>query len=243
MKIGKTAVGFILIMSLTSCGFPLRYTTVRGTGSLAAEERRVSGFDAVELSGLGNLVIEQGDKESLEITAEENLLPYLESRVIGGTLQLRVREFVSLQPIKEITYRLSVVDLGSIKTSGLGDISISALDTGRLKAEISGSGKITIEDLQADEIDVKISGLGDINLSGQVDTQRVEISGAGNYQARNLESESADVRISGAGNATVWALEKLDVRLSGAGMIEYYGSPVISSEISGMGQLKSAGEK
>jgi hypothetical protein len=232
-----------LALALTSCGFPVRYTTVRGTGNAITQIRRVSGFDAVELSGVGTLIIEQGNTESLEITAQENLLPYLESRVMGGKLNLGVEDFVNVQPTADIVYRLKVIDLSSIETSGLGDVKAASLETNSLRVQISGSGKITIENLQANELSIKVSGLGDIRLAGRVDEQRVELSGAGTYHAGDLESVSVEISISGSGNAVIWAKEKLSTEISGMGTVEYFGSPVIESEISGAGKLISAGEK
>lgn len=233
----------VLALALTACGFPVRYTTVRGSGNVITQTRRVFGFDAVELSGVGTLIIEQGNTESLAITAEENLMPYLESRVMGDKLNLGVDDFVNIQPTEEIIYRLKVIDLKSIETSGLGIVEAGSLGTNGLRIGISGSGKITIENLQADDLNIEISGLGDIRLAGRVDKQRVELSGAGAYNAGDLESNSAYISISGSGNAVIWAKENLNAEISGKGTVEYFGSPFIDSEISGAGKLVSAGNK
>ena len=233
----------IFALFFSSCGFPVRYTTVRGSGNIIFESRRVADFNSVDLSGIGMLIIEQGDKESLEISAEENLLPYLRSEVSGNNLKLGVQEFVNIQPTEDIIYRLTVKDLNTIETSGLGNVEIDSLETNRLFIEISGSGKVSIDDLRVESVTLEISGLGDINLTGKVSDQRVKLSGAGSYQAGNLESSSASVEISGTGNAVVWAIDTLTIELSGAGKVEYYGSPVLNSDISGVGQLKSLGEK
>ena len=230
-------------LALASCGFPVRYSTVRGTGNVITETRRVARFDQVELSGIGTLIIEQGDSESLEISAEENLMPYLESRVSGSTLNLGVEQFVSLQPTEEIVYRLTVIDLNAVETSGLGNVEIAALETNQFRIEISGSSTFTISNLQAEKLDVEVSGMGDITIAGRAAEQRVELSGAGNYIAGELETNSTRISISGSGNAIVWANEDLNAEISGMGTVEYYGSPVIDSEISGAGKLISVGEK
>lgn len=243
MKKSALIVLGVLGLVLASCGFPVRYTTVRGSGNVITQNRRVSGFDKVELSGVGTLIIEQGTTESLEITAQENLMPYLKSRVMGGKLNLGVEDFVNIQPTADIVYRLQVIDLSSIETSGLGDVESASLAANSLRVQISGSGKVTIENLQARELKIEVSGLGDIRLTGSVVEQRVELSGAGTYNAGELESKSADISISGSGNAVIWAKEKLNTEISGMGTVEYYGSPVIDSEISGAGKLISAGEK
>lgn len=230
-------------LALASCGFPVRYTTVRGTGDVVTEMRRVAGFDQVELSGIGTLIIEQGDTISLEIKAEKNLMPYLVSRVSGSTLDLGVEQLVNLQPTEEIVYRLTVIDLRAVETSGLGNVEIASLETSQLKLEISGSSTISIGDLQTEKLNVEVSGMGDVTVAGRAAEQRLELSGAGAYKAGELETNSTRISISGSGNATVWAEEDLNVEISGMGTVEYFGSPVIDSEISGAGKLVSAGEK
>ncbi len=233
----------VLALIFASCGLPIRYTQVRGNGELAEESRKVSGFNRVELSGIGTLIIEQGESESLVISAEKNILKFLESRVRGSTLFLGTQDFVNLQPTEDITYRLSVTDLRDIETSGLGNVNLDSLETDQLTVRISGSGEVFIKSLVADTFDARISGLGMVEIAGEVGDQRIEISGAGDYVAGDLSSLNARVEISGTGDALLWVQEKIDVDISGAGSVRYYGSPVLNTEMSGLGNLQSLGEK
>jgi len=232
-----------LAMLLTGCFFPMRSTRVIGSGKVVTETRRVGNFSAVELSGVGTLLITQGDKPALEITAEENIMKYLQSDLHGNNLVLDVQDFVSIDPREEIIYRLTVTDLERIETSGLGNIEIGSLETQDLDLRISGSGNVNVDALQADYFKLEVSGLGDIQIAGRVEEQRVELSGAGNYDAAMLQSDEASVEISGTGHATVWVDNALDTEISGVGVLEYYGTPTLSTEMSGAGSIKSLGEK
>jgi hypothetical protein len=49
------------------------------------ESRQVSGFTKIELSGSGELKIEQTGTESLTISAEDNVLPKITSEVSDNT--------------------------------------------------------------------------------------------------------------------------------------------------------------
>jgi len=237
---------FILIaaaMFLSGCFLPMRMTRVIGSGEVITETRRVSNFSAVELSGIGTLIITQGDEETLQITAEENIMQYLRSDIKGKNLVLGVQDLVSIDPREDIIYQLTVTDLERIETSGLGNIEIGSLETSDLDLEISGSGNVTIDDLQAEQFKLEVSGLGNIDISGKVDSQRAELSGAGSYEAGMLYSDDARVRISGTGHATVWAENELDVEISGMGTLKYFGSPTLNTEMSGAGSIESLGEK
>ena len=242
----KTRIFTVLLactIALTACGFPVRFTEVRGSGNVITETRTVAGFNAVELSGIGTLIIEQGDKEALEITAEDNLMSHIKSNVSGSRLQLGGDEFVNIHPTKDIIYRLKVKNLNQIESSGLGKVELKKLETDNLVIEISGSGRVSVDNLLATTLNLEISGLGDISINGSVKSQQVQISGAGNYRAPNLVSEAASVEISGTGSAILWVTKQLDLELSGAGKIHYYGSPQLNSDISGVGVVKNLGDK
>lgn len=233
----------LAVALLASCAFPMRITEVKGSGNLVTESRRITGINAVELSGIGTLIIEQGGTDALEITADENIMQYIRSDVSGGKLLLGTRDFINLLPSREITYRLTVRDLSAVETSGVGNIEIKSLRTDHLWVEISGSGTLKISDLQADTFDLDISGMGTAETSGSVAKQSIDISGSGSYHAGNLQSRSADIKISGSGSAVVWAQEELNLDISGMGGLSYYGEPVLNTDISGMGNLKSLGNK
>ncbi|HZD61139.1 MAG TPA: hypothetical protein VE439_11905, partial [Anaerolineae bacterium] len=58
---------FFAAIYLSSCA---GFGGVTGSGNVTTESREVSGFNEISLSGRGNLIIEQGNEESLRIEAE-----------------------------------------------------------------------------------------------------------------------------------------------------------------------------
>jgi hypothetical protein len=198
-------------------------TTTTGSGVLKTESRPVSGFSAIELSGVGNLAVEQAGTasvsiEALTIEAEDNILPLLTSDVSDGTLRLGVKSNTSLNPTKPINYRVTVKDLTGLTVSGAGTVTASKIATTRLHATISGSGMATV--------------------SGRADSQDVTISGSGNWQAGDLSSKVVNAQITGSGNAEVMVSEALNAQISGSGTVRYSGNPsTIAKQITGAGQL------
>jgi len=212
----------ILVLVTGACTIPLRYE--EGSGVLKTEQRDVSGFDRVSFEGFGTLIIAHGSEESLSIEAEDSILPRIETKVRGGTLEIgfdtnRWQDIV--RPTKSITFTLTVITLDGIVLSGAGNIEASGVD--------------------AERFDVQLSGAGSIEISGFAETQDINVSGAGSYDSTELQSESIDVNISGAGSATVWATESLDVNISGVGNVSYYGDPQVKEVVSGLGNIKALG--
>src|SRR4030042_6878153 len=149
MKRRIFALLIVCTVALAACGFPVRFTEVRGSGNVITENRTVAGFNTVDLSGIGTLIIEQSDRESLEITAEDNLMAHIKSDVSGSRLQLGGEDFVNLRPTRDIIYRLKVKNLRQIESSGLGKVELRNLETDDLAVEISGNGRVSLEKFQA----------------------------------------------------------------------------------------------
>jgi hypothetical protein len=239
-RLTLSSIALLAILFLLAGCDSLR--TVRGDGDISAEEREVGSFSAVNLAGIGTVIVDIGDKEALRIEAEDNLLPYLESEVEGDTLTLSIREGVNVIPTQAIFYYLTVRDLDEITVTGLGNVDVPRMEGSQVAINVTGGGDINIEELLADDLDVLISGLGDLNISGgEAAVQNIAIKGAGNYNARELAGDEVNVSISGLGSAAIWAREQLDAEISGGGSVRYVGHPQVTKEISGLGEVEPAG--
>lgn len=190
-----------------------------GSGTAAEETRPVGQFDAIELSGSGQLIFRQGDKESLSIKADDNLLPYLTSTMEGGTLHLGVRNNVLIQTHLPIVYTVTARNLKAVHLSGSGSAKLDSLSTDRLEIDVTGSG--------------------DVVASGRAGHQTISISGSGSYNGAACQGTTGEVHISGSGNVTVNVSDQLDAHVSGSGDIEYLGHPSVNTHISGSGHVSA----
>ncbi len=225
MKTTRSLLVFAaLALALAGCvpGLSNRDQIV-GSGNVKSETRELSGFDRVELAGSGDVTIKFGDRESVVVEADDNLLPYLMTNVHVGTLIIETKRNTNITTRNGLHYTVTVKSLKGVT--------------------LSGSGSITCEGIQADAIDVMLAGSGTVTLAGQAASQKVQLPGSGNYRAGDLKTGTADVSIAGSGAVTVWATERLDASITGSGMIEYYGSPAVTKSILGSGSVVSKGER
>ncbi len=225
-----------------ACGFNINLGIEQGSGNVTTESRSVSGFDRVVLSGIGDVTITQGDREALEIEAEDNVITHIQTVVQGGTLQISF-DRKTIVPTKTIKFNLTMPTVHGLETKGVSNIQADKLNTDTLDLGISGTGNIDIHNLTANRVAVNVSGAGNLTADGKVGDQKITLSGAGNYDGQDLQSKTAEVTISGLGKVTVWATDALDVTISGTGGVDYYGSPRITQQISGLGRLNHAGNK
>jgi hypothetical protein len=191
---------------------------VDGSGNVITQTRPVSGFSAVSLSGSTELVVEQTGTESLTITTDDNLLPYIRTEVTGNTLEIGVNQpMTNLRPTNGIVVRMTVKQLDGLN--------------------ISGSGQVDARGVTADRLEVDISGSGEVQLRGSANDLDLRISGSGSYQGEELKSKRADVRISGSADAVIAVEEALNAQVSGSGSIEYVGDPQVTEQVSGSGSV------
>jgi hypothetical protein len=217
----------------------------RGSGNIVTETREVSGFDAIEVQYPARVIIRQGTTESLEIEADDNLLPNLKTEVQNGRLEIFYRREGGkhVNPTKTPEITIVVKDLADVDFSSAGELFIEKHETDSLDVSLSGAGNLELEEIDVTSLQVDMSGAGSGTASGTADSLDVTISGFGDFKGGDLHSQNAQVDISGAGSATVWVDQDLDVELSGAGSVSYYGTASVSRQISGVGGVNHLGDK
>jgi len=209
------------------------------------QQRDVSGFRRVSFRSFGELIIRQGESESLEIEADEDALARTATEVRGDTLHIEIDRawkwfFV---PPQRIRMYLTVRDVDALDVSGAGRLEADALVTDRLKLVLGGAGAIVVRSLSVDELEVELDGVGTIRVAGRARTQDVSLPGAGTYDAGELESTAATVRLTGVGQATTWVTETLDAQISGVGSLDYYGEPEVKVDRTDLGTVKAHGKR
>lgn len=223
--IKKIAVVFIVLaFALTACSINGHTITINsehinGSGTIVTEDRAVSGFDKVDLQSIGDLTIVEGDKESLTIKADDNLMQYITAEVFNNTLEIGMEPNLSLDPSRVIEYTLTVKSLSSIVLSGFGNIDAEELNSKDMEIKLAGSGNMTLGTLKSDNALLRVSGFGNINVQEMVVDQPIlEISGSGDIDVAKLQASTMNLKISGFGNADITGTAKdQEIQIVGSG--------------------------
>ena len=223
------------------------------TNDVRTETREVSDFDRVALAGFGQLVITQGDQESLAIEAPQDMLGRIQTKVEDGQLTIGFKRTwmdwiddvltVGLSG-KPVRYNLTVKRLSNLLIMGAARVQVTGLKTEQLTVELRGTGEIRIASLDAEHLDVRLPGAGAVRATGRATEQTLTINGAAAYEAGDLKSQRVKATLHGVGSATVWAVEELDATIRGVGEVSYYGSPTVRKlvDVPSVGGVKSLGD-
>jgi len=232
----------LIIVSLSACTIDM----VSGSGRMITETRKVSGFDSIVFSAIGDVIVTQGSTEGLTIEAEDNIMPKIVTEVRGSQLYIgfdRQNWQDIVRPTKDIKFTLSVKNLNLVEMDGVGSITAPSFEADNLTVKIGGAGGIKLTGFTASSLSAIMGGAGNVEISGKVDSLEATMSGVGNFSCGDLQTQTAKVSLTGAGGATVWATDALNVSITGAGSVSYYGSPKITKNVTGVGVLNALGSK
>ncbi|MBC7899933.1 MAG: DUF2807 domain-containing protein [Saprospiraceae bacterium] len=176
---------------------------IGGSGNIVTQKRDLNDFTGIDVGGVFEVEVVSQKDFSVEIDADDNLLPLIKTEVRNGVLRISTDEEIKSK--NTIRVRISAPDVDSIGTSGVAKVSLTDVKNSDLKIDASGASKVTV--------------------AGETANLSVEISGASHLNAEGLRAENAGVDASGASHVNVNVLEQLKAGASGASKINYTGSP------------------
>ncbi len=224
---------FSLLLALSSCD-PLG---IRGKGDVITMSFDETDFHGFDLSLSGDVEIRTGAAFKVEVSCEESVMPYVETKVTDGILKVYFNRDVYDVDHMKIVVTAPFWD--NFDVSGSGDIVIPDTIVGNtLRMDVSGSGSIRATEALFDHAHLSVSGSGDLKLAGSAETLDADISGSGAIKCFDFVVNTAKIEVSGSGDAQVNVLESLDASISGSGTITYKGNPDVNARVSGSGNIR-----
>lgn len=174
------------------------------SSKIVKQNRDVASFSAINASGGWDVIIRQGNRQSVSIEVSDNILDRAVVEVKNGTLHIynkSVKNLFSMRNLRNVTQKayVTVTDLESIKASGGVDIEFETpLKTNDFELVMSGGTDLEKLSLNCTNFKGSFSGGCDaeITFSG---TQNIKIdaSGGSDVTLRNIASELCRVSASG----------------------------------------------
>jgi hypothetical protein len=214
-RVARLALGFCLLLWV-SAGCERERVRVAGSGVAKSETREIQPFKRVELAGTGRLELRPGPPGSIEVTADDNILPILETRVDGDRLIIRPSE-KSIGPVVDIVYKAAAPELHAVQTTGAAEVLIA--------------------DFKGQRLELELSGAGEARVVGETGALRIKTTGSSEVKAAELRARTAEVEIMGAGVADLNVSETLKVSITGAGTVRYTGDAKVEKRIIGAGTI------
>lgn len=210
----KRTLLFILLLStllLISCN-GVYHSSVVGNGDTIKKEISAAEFSTVDASHAFDIRIVVGNKTSVSVETDENIIEYVKVYVKNNTLYLGIENNININ--------------GTIKAT----ISTPELD----KVDLSGACKINVDGINTDKFAIDMSGACKGNFSGMTDKLDIDLSGATKINSIDLIAEDVKIDVSGASKCEIYSSVSLFANASGASKIITYGNPPnVETDISG----------
>ncbi|WP_299672286.1 head GIN domain-containing protein [uncultured Polaribacter sp.] len=211
---------------------------IKGNGTIVTVNRTTSNYNGIAAGGSFDVLLVKGKEGNITIEGEENIIPYIETEVSGGTLKIKYKKNTNIRTTKRLTVTVPVDDIESVALGGSGNISSkTTLKANDFNVNLGGSGNIELH-IDSDEISTNIGGSGNINLKGTTNQLKCSIAGSGSIRAYHLTTEELNATIAGSGSIKTTVNNKIKAKLVGSGSIYYKGNPKhIDSKSVGSGSI------
>jgi hypothetical protein len=200
--------------------------TIEGNGKSVTRDVPVSSFTALQASGIYELKLSQGNKESVKIEADENLQQYFTVRNDGNKLVIdmeklknknlknsgKMRVYVTFKNLKELELK-TVGNVSSEEQLSFDDLDLSTKSVGNVDLNFT-----------AKKLDLENKSVGNVKLSGKANEAVVKNTGVGSFQAGNFVVQTMNIENSGVGSAEVNAEKDLKVKDNFLGKVKNKGA-------------------
>lgn len=200
--------------------------TIEGNGNLVTREVPVQSFDALNASGVYELKLTQGDKESVKIEADENLQELFAVRNDGSKLVIDTKKMnnKNLKSKNKMRVYITFRKLKSMELSTVGNVtSDNQLNFDDLDLEATSVGNVNLK-MNVNTLNLDNKGVGDVQLSGKAENAVVRNKGVGSLEASNFIVQTMDIDNSGVGHAEINAEKTLKVKDSFLGKVKNKGA-------------------
>lgn len=205
---------------------------IEPSGNIITKEVTVQPFDAIRANGLYELVLSQGDKESVKIEADDNLQSYFSVSNSGSTLVVDMPKLkdqnVHFKNKNDESLKLKVYvtfkKLKSIDVGVVGNVrSATPLKFDALNIESKNVGNVKLQ-LSANKLNVENKGVGNLTLSGTATNATITNAGVGQFDGGDLVVQTMDIENSGVGGANVNVERDLKIKDTFLGKVRNKGN-------------------
>jgi hypothetical protein len=217
----------ILTLALPACAYqlPQPANVVMGSGRLADKTYPDEGFTRLTVGNGAIVDIARADSYQVLVTADDNVLEYVDANVAGDNLRVQLRT----GNYRNITLRVSVrmPALRGLTLWGGAQARITGFRSGDpFRLDASG-GSSLYGDLQAGDTTLNLSGGSSVTLRGA--GQRLTITCGDGSSASLSDYAVGDARLTANAGCrlVVNAKGRLDVDASAGSTVRYIGSPTL----------------
>lgn len=243
MKNIFSAMLMLGVIALSNAAFSQDKWVVRDAN---AEERKVSDFKGIKVSGAISLYLSQGNVNSLAVSsASKDDLSDLITEVKDGVLHVYPKPntgkkwFNWTSESKKYKAYVSFKSINLVAASGASNIYVQGKIAGEeLVVKLSGAsdfkGGVNVSNLK-----LNLLGASDVAISGKATHCDITSSGASDVKGYDLHTDFTSVSSTGASTVKLTINKEVKAKASGASDVYFYGdAKILEHKSSGASSIK-----
>ena len=243
--ITKLIVATITALLLSSCVFNKNddnfiFSSTEGSGKVVIQNRDVTqSFDYISASNSLNVIIEQSNRPSITVEADDNLQELIKTEVHNNELELFIDGGV--KNATKLKIKVRTPNIKGISTSSSAKViclNTIKSETINLSASSASSLEVAIE---AENTSCETSSAAKIIVSGKTKRLDTDSSSSSNINAKSLIAKHVVAEASSASNTIVNPQQSLQADASSASNIKYINKPSqLSKDTSSAGSVRKS---
>lgn len=235
---------WLVILAITllfsQCSTPKHDTllSIKGNEILNEEIRKISGYESIILKGSFDVILTDNPQKEIRIQGEENIIPLVQTKLNGKTLELYFDSKKSIQYKKLVVY-VPAQGVNNLELMGSGDIkNEGVLKSQTFDINLIGSGDIDLNNLTTEKTVVSLKGSGDVFLQGNSEILTANLEGSGDISAYEFIANEVNAVVKGSGDVEVYTKKSFVGQVDGSGDIKVKGKPAnVSKSTKGSGNI------
>jgi hypothetical protein len=203
---------------------------IEGSGNVITKDISVKSFDELDASGVFNLQLSQGDKETLRIEADDNLMDLFIVENQGSTLTIKMKKNSNFNSKKQLKVYVTFKTLKSMNLGMVGGTSSDEkLKFADLKLKNQSVGSVSLN-MTLQTLNMENQSVGSVKLEGSAENAVVRNNSVGSINAGNFVVQKMDIENNGVGSATVNAEKELKYSDSFLGKVSNRGNATVKKK-------------
>ncbi len=222
---------FLMLMTTPGCNKP---GCLGKAGTRSTVTRTLASFNQVKLEDNIDLVLIQGNSYAIELEGPVNILPSIETVIVGDMLSIRNTAECrwARDPDEKIVVRLTFPTLARLIYEASGNVT--NLDTLRLDAldiqSNTGAGNVDLT------VETRYTGVfineenAGVTMHGYASQCNTYVTARGQLHIQDLAVSKLTIEYGGLADCRVHAIDELSAIIYYKGNVLYSGSPAVTQE-------------
>ena len=203
---------------------------IEGSGNVITKDITVKSFDELDASGVFNLQLSQGDKESVRIEADDNLMDLFTVENEESTLKIKMKKNSNFNSKNQLKVYVTFKTLKSMNLGMVGGTSSDEkLKFADLKLKNQSVGAVSLN-MTLKTLNMENQSVGSVKLEGSADNAVVKNNSVGSINAGNFVVQKMEIENNGIGSATVNAEKELKYSDSFLGKVSNKGNATVKKK-------------